>query len=87
MNKSPLVLSVSLPVSDDVFGRWLDKNGGVVHTSCALGQYTVTVEWRRVHSYSDEHGRCSEEWAISRHGVDFVETFRAAVTAAMARAT
>lgn len=76
-------ISIKMPVAQDEFGRWLERNNVQVSYTCTFGKYDVTIAWKKVHSYSDENGSREERWSISRHGEDLAETLWRAVEAAM----
>jgi len=75
-------LTISLPASDDDFGRWMERHGAALTLSCDLGTYTASIGMKLLISYSDATGEHSEHWEVSRHSKSAAEAnglaFRAA---------
>lgn len=46
-----LKIDIRLPQSPDALGRWLEENGASIEIGCSLGQFSVTVTRRRLHSF------------------------------------
>lgn len=67
-------IHMQLPAAIEDFGRWLEQNNATIEISCSDGQYQVTVTRGKLHSYSCEHGRHSEQWVVTRYGRHLVET-------------
>lgn len=64
------VFTVTLPVAQDTFGRWLEAHGCSYHVACMLGTYHVTVTKRKLLAYSDEDGKHAEEWEYTGYSTD-----------------
>lgn len=66
--------TVSLPMSNESFGRWLEENGASVSISCQLGTYNVRVNYHELGSYK-ESGNVSvtrsSDTEVSAHGKSF----------------
>ena len=78
-------LAIKMPVSDDPLGRWMEKHGACVEISCSFAKFSVTVSWRRVHSYSDAKGSHVETWSVERSHENLQEAMGAALAEASAQ--
>lgn len=72
--------TITLPTSNDPFGKWLEENGAEIGILCSLGKFLVTVSWCKVHPSGDQFG----SWSVSRRHADFSKALTLAIGAAQA---
>jgi len=78
--------TINLPVAADELGRWLEAHGACISIQCMLGEYHVTVEQKKLHSYGTELGEHSEHWRVSRYNRDLMVALEEALRTAGALA-
>lgn len=75
-------MTITMPVSEEAFGHWLEENHVKVEVSCSLGNYNVRLNAHTMESYkevSDVSVRRSRDVEVSVYG----KSFNTALTTAM----
>lgn len=76
--------TITLPLSEMPIGKWLETHGGEISISCMMAIFHVRVNWKKLHTYSDDKGCHSENWSVSRHDQDLAKALKLATEAAVA---
>jgi hypothetical protein len=79
--KGPVSFKITLPESDEPIGRWLERHSVTIQISCQIGRYFVTMDWKKLLSFSDADGEHSENFSVTRTGSSLVETIQACAKA------
>lgn len=77
-------MTITLPVSDEPLGKWLESRNARVTINCSLGKYCVSIKCHNAEGYRDE-GNVSFAWwsdfEVSVYSVSFEEALPKAMRA------
>lgn len=76
-------LTLTLPISGESLGRWLEENSATISIACMVGTYHVHINRHRLESNVPERGNLSVKRSSDIEVSAYDKTLEAALGAAM----